>query len=101
MGEEKEWITEVLKELQDRIEFFYQQKNGEALSGFDSVLDRLLAMIDRLFQYKESHPEFPLDEARIRNSLTEAMEALQKQDFILLADVIQYDFIEYVNTLIE
>ena len=57
-------------------------------------------MVDTLFAYKEDHEGFELDEERVKTALTEALGALEERDMILLADIIQYDFVEYVEELL-
>lgn len=101
MSKEKEVMKKELEEIKEDIDIFYQQKAGEALKKFDSVLDKVGNITNVLFGYKAEHEEFSLDEERYRESLTEAMNALEERDFILLADILQYDFTEYVEELLE
>lgn len=101
MSQEKTMIQDTLVEIKENVELFYQQKTGEALEQFNQVLGKVMTMVDTLFAYKQAHEEFPLEEDRIKDVLTEAMTALQDKDMILLADIIQYDFVEYVEELTE
>ena len=101
MTQDKKIIQEILEEIKESVELFYQQKTGEALEQFNQVLGKVMTMVDTLFAYKQTHEEFPLDEEKIKDVLTEAMTALQDKDMILLADIIQYDFVEYVEELTE
>ena len=101
MSQEKQMVTETLQQLGENMELFYQQKQAEALNMFQGMLGELLTMVDTLFAYRDSHDAFTLDEEKMKNSLTEAMNALEEGDLVLLADVIQYDFIEYVQELTE
>ena len=101
MSQEKELIEKGIKELETTLELFYQQKNLEALNGFESVLGKVSSAVDSVFQYKESHDDFQFDEEKLTGVLTEAMGALEENDFILMADVLQYDFVEYMNELVE
>lgn len=101
MSKEKEFVTKVLEDVKESIDLFYQQKTGEALQQFGLVLEKVMDMVDTLFQYKEEHDEFALDEDRVKNSLTEALTALEEKDMILFADIIQYDFVEYIEELVQ
>ena len=38
---------------------------------------------------------------KIFSILSNAMEALESDDKVLLADILQYDFIEYIESLVE
>ena len=100
MGAEKELVKNTLEDVKESIELFYQQKTGEALQQFEGVLGKVMTMVDTLFAYKENHEDFPLDEEKVKSALTEALGALEEKDMILLADIIQYDFVEYVEELV-
>lgn len=98
---DKNKLSDMLSDIQEKVELFYQQKTGEALQQFDGVLGNMLSLIDGIFAYKQEHEDFELDEKKIQALLTEAMQALEERDMILLADIIQYDFIEYAQQLLE
>ena len=100
MSAEKELVEKTLEEVKESVDLFYQQKIGEALQQFDVVLGKVMTMVDTLFAYKESHEEFALDEDKVKSALTEALSALEEKDMILLADIIQYDFVEYVEEVL-
>ena len=101
MCKEKEMITNLAKELEERLELFYQQKNAEALGGLDSLIVNMSTAIDCVFKYRDEHEDFQFDEEKLTKVLTEAMQALEENDFIMMADVLQYDFMEYMNELAE
>jgi len=101
MSAEKELVGKTLEEVRESVDLFYQQKTGEALQQFDVVLGKVMTMVDTLFAYKESHEGFALDEEKVKSALTEALGALEEKDMILLADIIQYDFVEYVEELLD
>ena len=44
---------------------------------------------------------FSYDDKKIFSILSNAMEALESDDKVLLADILQYDFIEYIESLVE
>ncbi len=101
MSREKEIVLEVLQKIEQNMELFYQQKNMEALGEFQQVLVLMMNMVDAVFAYRDTHEGFELDEEKIKAALTEAMSALENNDYVLLADVIQYDFVEYMQELTE
>lgn len=98
---DKQMIMDTLDEIRGKAELFYQQKTGEALQQFDGVLQKILAIVDAIFAYEQEHKEFELDADKLKGTLTEAMQALEEGDMVLLADIIQYDFIEYVEQLLD
>lgn len=101
MSKQKEIIENTMKELQETVDLFYQQKKNEALKKLDTVLAQVMTAIDTLFTYKGEHSDFSLDEAKLTEALKDAMDALQKGDHVLLADILQYDFLEYMQELSE
>lgn len=100
MSQERELVGKTLEQIEQNMELFYQQKTSEALGEFQQVLTELIKMVDTLFEYRDNHDGFSLDEEKVKNALTEAMNALEEGDLILLADVIQYEFVEYVKELL-
>lgn len=101
MSQQKDIVQKLVNEVEEVIELFYQQKLQEALNKFYSIIGRMMNAIDTLFMYKAENKEFILDEAKIINTLKEAMAALEDRDMVLLADILQYDYLEYINELLD
>ncbi|MDD7402608.1 MAG: hypothetical protein SO170_01905 [Butyribacter sp.] len=99
MSQQKEIVQKTMTDLQETVDLFYQQKKKTALKKLDTVLGELMTAIDTLFAYKAEHTDFPLDEGKLTNALKDAMNALQEGDHVLLADILQYDFLEYMEEL--
>lgn len=99
MSAEKKQITDTVDKLEKVLDLFYQQSDNEAFEKFTKVIDDMIKAIESFEKYKIEHPDFEIDEQRICDILTEAMNALQANDKVLMADILQYDFIEYVNDL--
>lgn len=60
----------------------------------------MMTAIDTLFTFRAEHEGFVFDEVKITNTLKEAMEALQNMDMVLLADILQYDYLEYMQEVL-
>lgn len=101
MNQQKDIVEKSIKETEEVIELFYQQKLQEALAKFEFVIGGMMTAIDTLFTYRAENKDFELDEIKITNTLKEAMGALQDGDMVLLADILQYDYLEYMKTLLE
>lgn len=101
MSEQKELVIKTIDDVRDTVDLFYQQKDSEAFSKFIVVLEEMADTIDVLFAYKNEHDEFEMDEKKVCDILKDAMEALQNSDSVLLADILQYDFVEYIEEVIE
>ncbi len=101
MSEQKELVIKTIEDVKDTVDLFYQQKDTEAFSKFIVVLEEMTNAIDTLFAYKGEHSGFEMDEKKVCDILKDAMEALQNSDSVLLADILQYDFVEYIEEIIE
>lgn len=101
MGMEKDIINKTVTAVKTTTELFYQQKNAEGYASMEQCIASIMEMVNVLHAYKETNPEFPFDEERIVASLTEAMQAMEAQDLVLLADILEYDFVEYLTELAE
>ena len=99
MSRQKEIIESTLEDIKDTVDLFYQQKDAEALKKFEIVIGGMMNSMDALVEYRNDNESFEFDEQRISNTLTEAMNALQDGDLVLLADILQYDFLEYMQEL--
>ncbi len=95
----KQSINDVIEQIDEATDLFYKQNNKLALEKFQNVISQIVIMVDSLFKYKEKDPVFNFDEKKMTDILTEAMNALQDIDLVLLADVMQYDFKEYLEEL--
>ena len=99
MSRQKEIIESTIEDIKDTVDLFYQQKDAEALKKFEIVIGGMMNSMDALVEYRNENESFEFDEQRISNTLTEAMNALQDGDLVLLADILQYDFLEYMQEL--
>lgn len=101
MSQQKDIVVKSITEIEEVVELFYQQKLQEALDKFQVVISGIMAAIDALFTFRTEHEGFAFDEVRITNTLKDAMNALEDRDMVLLADILQYDYLEYMNELLE
>ncbi len=101
MSDQKELVIKTIDDVRDTVDLFYQQKDSEAFSKFIVVLEEMTDTIDVLFAYKNEYDEFEMDEKKVCDILKDAMEALQNSDSVLLADILQYDFVEYIEEIVE
>lgn len=101
MSQQKDIVKKSVTEIEEVVELFYQQKLQEALDKFQVVISGMMTAIDTLFTYKAENEGFEIDEIKITNTLKDAMKALEDRDMVLLADILQYDYLEYMNELLE
>lgn len=101
MTDYKKTVVNTIDDIKEIVDFFYQQKDGEALKKFEVVIGGMMSSMDALASYRNENSDFTFDESKIMGTLTEAMNALQDGDLVLLADILQYDFLEYIQELTE
>ena len=101
MTEKKEQIKNTIDKVQEIVDLFYQQNDKDALEKLAVTLEDMTITIDNLMAYKTENPDFEIDEHKICSILNDAMGALQSDDKVLMADILQYDFIEYIIELVE
>lgn len=100
MGQEKKIVKNTIQVIRETTELFYQQKVKEAYGKMQDTLTSISQTVDALHEYKSVNEGFALEEERIVASLTEAMNAMKAGDTVLLADILEYDFIEYLEELL-
>ena len=96
----KKQIELIIDRVQDVIDLFYQQNNAEAFGKFGNIIGDMTHAVDMLASYKAEHSDFDMDETKICDILNEAMKALEDRDTVLMADILQYDFVEYIGDLL-
>lgn len=100
MSTEKTQIIEMIDKLQNVVDLFYQQNDNEAFTEFELLIDNIENSINILQEYANQYLGFEVDEEKIYNILNEAMVALEEGDKVLMADILQYEFIEYIKELL-
>ena len=75
-------------------ELFYQQKNQEALSAMPSLLDGIMNLSSMLAE-KEGITEESRQE--LVKVMGDSLMAMENKDYVLLADILQYDMIETLD----
>ena len=97
----KEEVAEALETLKHNLELFYQQKNEEALAKNNENIELIDKIITILVKIQEDEKAVECDENKLLTTLRETVAAMEQRDYILMADIIQYDFVEYVQDILE
>ena len=95
----KKNIENVIHEIDDVVEMFYQQKTKDAYIQLDSVLADLLQVIDPIHAYKVEHPDAGVDSESLTDALKETLSAMEEKDAILTADVLKYEVNEKLEMI--
>ena len=83
-------IEEVINLTDDMCELFYQQKNEEALGKMNIFLNNVVAISGALSDE---------DGQKVLGVLTEALNAMEAKDYVLLADILKYDMIDVLKAV--
>jgi len=83
-------IEEVINLTDDMCELFYQQKNEEALGKMNIFLNNVVAISGSLSDE---------DGQKVLGVLTEALNAMEAKDYVLLADILKYDMIDVLKAV--
>ncbi len=97
----KTQMREIMQQIDQVTELFYQQKEQEGYGALNALLADLVASIDVLYQYKQQHEEISFDEQEFQAALVDAMNALEEKDAVLLADILKYDIYEKFEAVVE
>lgn len=99
MDDLKKNIENVILEIDDVVEMFYQQKTKDAYIKLDSVLADLLQVVDPIHAYEVEHPDDGVDSAGLTDALKETLSAMEEKDAILTADVLKYEVNEKLEMI--
>lgn len=83
-------IKQIIEEIDEITNYLYQQKQTEGYEKLNTVLVKIMNVIDEIFQYKVNN-EIQFDEKQFLAKLTEAMAAMEKKDMVLLSDILDYE----------
>ncbi len=95
----RETLPEILKNIEQITESFYQQKNNEGYQKLIEVIDSL-SQVSAYLAGLEQTTEIVEKNKALLDSLNEATEALINKDSILLADIFKYDVAEILKELL-
>lgn len=84
-------VSELVKAIS---ELFYQQKNQEALAAMPGLLDGIMNL-SALISEKEGISEESKKE--LVKVMGDSLVAMENKDYVLLADILQYDMIETLD----
>lgn len=101
MAELKKMLDDLMNEIKEVTEHFYQQKEHKAYVQLSHTMQSITTVIETLFSGvgKENAPVFSIE--NLTKVLSEAMNALEVRDSVLLADILQYDLMEQLEEIRE
>ena len=94
MNEKTELIDKTCEAIRRTSELFYQQNVNDGLTMMPIVLDAIASVSNSIMQSENISEE---DGKKLSNVLNEALGAMQEKDYVMLADILQYDIIELLE----
>lgn len=92
-------IENLLISIEQVSDLFYKQMNTEAYVKFAQVLNDIETVINEIKMLKREDSTINFDDIKVNNTLIEAMNALENQDNILLADILNYDLKQHFESI--
>lgn len=88
----KENIEQTIEKITKTNECFYQQKNQEAIAVLEDTLSSIEKTVGLIYADENGKKELDLD--GFMQALQEALGAMEDTDYVLMADIMQYDIID-------
>ena len=92
MQELNDIIIHAIDNIDEVTELFYQQKNNEALVKMEPIFVAISEISTQIVSLEN-------DSSRILEILVQALNALEEKDYILLADILNYDMTEELKCI--
>ena len=95
----KQAVQKLSEAIGKTTELFYTQKEADGYRACGLLLEPMSGLLDSLFSVRavQGKPEF--DEKELVQLLTDAVNAMEARDSVLLADILQYDFLDRLEQI--
>lgn len=90
-------MTDTIDSIEETCTIFYQQKNDEGYQLLDTTIRLLTSVIEELYTLKSKGINIGINENILMIKFSEAMDALQIKDTILLSDILQFEVLELIK----
>lgn len=97
--EKKELMVDILKNIDVVTDLFYQDKEGQGYHELALLLTKLTSFIEFLILEKELMEK--TRQEKLLSVMTQAMNAMEEKDIVLLSDILQYELKEQLEDIIK
>jgi len=94
-------INQVKDEIEKVTEALYQQKERAAYNLLNMALPTIAKAVEEIFAWQTEQGREESEKQEIVQVLTQAMQAMEQKDTVLLADILQYELLERFNAILE
>lgn len=96
--EKKDLIISILEDIETVTDLFYQDKENQGYYGLALLLTKLNSLIELFLSGKEIIEKEKQEQ--LLNIMTQAMNAMEEKDIVLLSDILQYELKEKLEEII-
>lgn len=97
--EKKEYIEEIKLRVKETAELFYQQKSAQGFAVLPEILTLFSNAASILYEWQNANEIKGFDLNQYLDKLTQAMNALENKDEVLLADILNYEITDVLETI--
>lgn len=97
--EKKEFIADIIKDIDVVADLFYQDKEKQGYHELTLLLTKLNSFIEFLIAEKDTIEKTRQD--KLLRVMTQAMNAMEEKDIVLLSDILQYELKEQLEDIIK
>ena len=94
MNEMKIRIEETISSVDKTTELFYQNQIKSGYENLENTILILSKTIDEIYRYKNQGNMIEVNEEELNEALTQAVNAMEEKDPLLLSDILQYEINE-------
>lgn len=87
----KQMIMDTSRAIENNTALFYQQKNKEGYEMLENTLTLLIQTTNGILDSQIENPELYIDGQELNGILSNAMNAIESGDTILLSDIFSFD----------
>ena len=95
----KKMLANVLDEIGVITDLLYKQEIKVAYEKFNTVLVELADVIDSIFAYRIENEKSNIEIDSLVTKLSEALQAMEAGDTVLLADILRYEIVEQLREI--
>lgn len=97
MNNSKDIIINKTEKIKESIDVLYQQNTNTISEVFLEILQEIQEIIDIVFRRCQKDNEVCIDEKYLQGLFVNILSAFEEKDYTLVADLISYDFLEFIQ----
>ena len=98
---QKAILEQANEEITKVTELLYQQKDQEGYALLNKTLATIAQAIEVIFAWQHEQQMDESTQQEMVDVLTQAMQAMEQKDTVLLADILKYELLERFEVILE